>query len=931
MMADSGHARIISNNQFGPNTRIIQGNVNLHLPQPLARAEVKGVCVIPYPRNEDLVHRHDLINKLDGLLPQSPGFYSAALWGLGGSGKTQVALNYAYRRCEDSTCCVFWVHADSEATFITDYKTIGKELGVDERLDGSDLLDAVRSSIEAQLRWVLILDNADNLELFGVGCTEGGSLFKYIPQGSQGTILWTSRDAHIRGTLVGPSRDIKVPPMTKDEATTLLAAASGDKSAVEDVRLDRLLEELQRLPLAVSQAGAYIRRTSMTIKEYLDLLMQGSSRWDLLKMNDFDRHRRPEVSNSVLETWKISTARIREESELSYRILHVIAYLDSQDIPHELIVAASRQDFGDEDKAEQVPEIEVQQAVMRLMEFSFLDMRRGEGGLRSYEMHKLVQEAIQYGLWAQRRMKMTSSKVITGQNRAENEEAYYSSMTLQIVDGLFMVPEQKLWAQCEKYVTHAIRVGEWAELSGKEVETSNLLSRVSRFLHDRHRWREKEPVDQRTINLRLKVLGEMHPLTIWSMTDLGTTYYGLGRFNEAGEIYQQVLHLQRRVLDENHPDIIRSIVFLATTYYGQGQYDKAEKIKKQALNLRQKVLGKKDPETLTTMADLAEIYGLQGRYDESKEIGQQALDFRKEVLGEKHPHTITSMSDLATTYLRQGQYNEAEEIYKQVLDLRQEVLGGKHPDTIRTTVELATIYYTQGQYIMAEELWKQTLDLQREVLGEKHPDIITSISALAATYYGQDRYNEADEMYKQALDWRREVLGEKHPDTITNIVRLAMFYYDQGWYNKAERSYKDALNLQQEVLGAKHPDTITSIMHLAITYFQQAQYKEAEELYKQGVDLRLEVFGERHPETIAGLVSLSRLYYKQDRYDEAERMLKQVLDLQRETLEEKHPDIIRTMAEFAALKSARARYKKRKPGRRTLWEVLYIKPRIFKE
>lgn len=151
-----------------------------------------------------------------------------------------------------------------------------------------------------------------------------------------------------------------VPPMTRDEAISLLAAASGDKSAVEDAGIDRLLEELQRLPLAVSQAGAYIRRTSMTIKEYTELLMQGLSRWDLLKVNDFNRHRRPEVLNSVLETWKISTMRIREESELSYRILHVIAYLDSQDIPYELIVAASQHDVGDvgdEGRAERVPEI----------------------------------------------------------------------------------------------------------------------------------------------------------------------------------------------------------------------------------------------------------------------------------------------------------------------------------------------------------------------------------------------------------------------------------------------------------------------------------------------------------------------------------------------------------------------------------------------
>jgi hypothetical protein len=168
--------------------------------------------------------------------------------------KTQLALHYAYQRCNDDECCVFWVHADSEATFTTDYKTIGKKLGVSETLDGSELLDAVRGSIEAQPRWVIVFDNADDLKLFGVVGTNrtNESLYKYIPQGSHGTVLWTTRDAHIRNTLVGSTRGIMVPPMTRDEATSLLAAASGDTSAVEDAEIDRLLEELQRLPLAVS-------------------------------------------------------------------------------------------------------------------------------------------------------------------------------------------------------------------------------------------------------------------------------------------------------------------------------------------------------------------------------------------------------------------------------------------------------------------------------------------------------------------------------------------------------------------------------------------------------------------------------------------------------------------------------------------------------
>ncbi|EXK26979.1 hypothetical protein FOMG_16419 [Fusarium oxysporum f. sp. melonis 26406] len=435
--------REVINSQFRDNTVIhqenVQGNVYYSLPHPPVPAEVGRV--IPYPRNEDLVHRPGLIDRLDELLPQSAGSRSAALWGLGGSGKTQIALDYVYRRCDaDDKCCVFWVHADNEATFTSDYKTIGKKLGVDERLDGSDLLDAVCSAIEARSKWVMVVDNADDLRLFGVGQQANDeemndTLYKYVPHGSQGTVLWTSRDAHIVGTLVGSPRGIAVRSMTMDEATTLLARTRGDSSTVErEAGVDALLEELQCLPLAISQAGAYMRRMSMTAEQYLGFLRQGKIRWDMLKVSDADRHRRPEVSNSVLETSWISTKRIRAESEMSYRMLHVVAYVDSQDIPYELIAAvADRCDNNKEGSMKQATEIEVLEAITRLKEFSFLSLRQTEQGERRYEMHKLVQEALRYGL----------------RNESENSEAYYAGTTLQIVDVLFPSSEPSSWARCE--------------------------------------------------------------------------------------------------------------------------------------------------------------------------------------------------------------------------------------------------------------------------------------------------------------------------------------------------------------------------------------------------------------------------------------------------------------------------------------------------
>jgi hypothetical protein len=210
------------------------------------------------------------------------------------------------------------VHADTEATFSQDYKSIARKLQINKSsLGDEDLFEAVCDGIEALSNWVLIVDNADDLNLFGVGQTaeETKSLFQYIPHSSMGTVLWTTRDAHITGTLVGQGRGVKVARMRIDEAKQLLTTFGCAESSTEKSGIDSLVEELQLLPLAIMQAGVYMQRTSTTPKEYLSLLAHNKKRWRTLKVNEFNRHRRPNVPNNVLETWSISITRIRQESE----------------------------------------------------------------------------------------------------------------------------------------------------------------------------------------------------------------------------------------------------------------------------------------------------------------------------------------------------------------------------------------------------------------------------------------------------------------------------------------------------------------------------------------------------------------------------------------------------------------------------------------
>ncbi|KAK4176394.1 putative kinesin light chain [Triangularia setosa] len=719
---------------------LFQGNVSgpLHIHLETREKQHAAQRVIPFPRNEDVVDR-DIFAMLDRLLPPSPDYQSAALWGLGGSGKskTQIALEYAYRRSRDPACSVFWVHADNETTFTQDYKVIAKRLGLADGLDGPELLTAVRERIEAGQCWLLILDNADNLAVFGVGRTRSGrdqghdteekqSLYDFVPRGPAGTVLWTSRDKRISGSLVGGRRAINVASMAEGEARILLETVMCREIAEDEFRnATALLAELDLLPLAVSQAAAYMERTATPISEYLSKLRRRRKRWQLLSETEFDRHRRHYVSNSVMQTWNISIEHIRQENHIAYNILHSLAFVDSQNIPFELVAKAAEMiarptryektasaksvhirdqdgDRGDNDK--------VQAAAVLLQHFSFLRPRTSGERYGAYEMHKLVQEATQYSL---------------SQEDRRTDQWHFSEVALRAAISLFPESRRELWGECERYLRHAQLAAEWSGLCEGEAEAAVLLTRVSDYLYDHGRWREKEPVDQKAYEYRRKLLGKKHPETIRSMASLATTYHDQGRFGEAEKIKVEVLALRCDVLGNKHPDTIRSKAELAATYHNQGRYEEAEKIKMEVLALRRDILGDKHPDTIRSTADLAATYHTQGRYEEAEKNYVEVLALWPDVLGDKHPDTIRSTADLAATYHNQGRYEEAEKIKVEVLALRRD-----HPDTLQAMHDLAVTWNSQQRRPEALAMMQDCFQLQCKVLGQAHPSAQRSLRTL---------------------------------------------------------------------------------------------------------------------------------------------------------------------------------------------------------
>lgn len=770
----SAHA--IESNTIGNDARIHQGNV-IH---NYASAPREPCVLIPFLRNEELIRRQDIISELDRILPLSDDYSTAALYGLGGSGKTQIALDYAYRRCQVPNCSVFWVHADNETTFTQDFKAIAKRLGLSANLVGEDLLMAVRHRIETSHPWVLVLDNADNLRLFGVSHAtqdalnpgeHASSLDKFIPRGPRGQVLWTSRDERIAGGIVAARRAIKVPKMTPSEAKELFESARNSQGDSDEADyIEELLDELEWLPLAISQAAAYMKRTLTTVEEYILKLRDGKKRWKILKQSQSDRHRRPEVSNSILETWNISMKYLQNENKTAHQILHIHAFLDNQNIPIELIRQAALYVEGSNDmdhigethsddssSVSDNDDDKVNEAVARLCDFSFLSVQATENGNRTYKMHKLVQEATRYGL---------------GRKERKKHEYYFSLAAFEIISSLFPANQPKRWNKYEKYITHAQQACEWGTLCGREIMASDLLESLARHLFNCSRWRECEMTAQKAYKLRKTILGDNHTKTVTMFELLTRTFQELGRYKETEEMSLKILESWQQIHGNKHRRTLRARQLLAMAYINSGREEEAEKMILEILSLQQEILGKKHENTLDSMPVLAIIHAGRGKYEEAQGMAMETLISRRQAFGHKCAESIFSLTVLADIYRESGRYKEAEGMAMEALTLRREISGHKHPRIIPSLAQLVEIYQEWGKGEKAEELAIEALALTQGIFGEMNTNMIKFMEILGRRYHETSRYERAEEMRANALKLQREIFGDDHPHTVQILADL---------------------------------------------------------------------------------------------------------------------------------------------------------------
>ena len=766
------------------NTNFFDGEHHHHYPQSPIPTEPKRFTV-PYPRNDYFTGREAILTQLHETLGQTGTAaisQAKAISGLGGVGKTQTAVEYAYRYFEDDPVYdwVLWVNA-SNLTLASSFGALATDLALpnhrENKLDEN--IAAVRRWLETTDRWLLIFDNVDNPQ----------AVKPFRPKTPKGRILITSRVQRLES--LGVAGSIELDTMTETEAQDFLRKRTERESIAptEPHSIAVLAKTLGYLPLALEQAAAYILAKGVSFAAYLR-----SYETRRLQLLEKEKPQTGDYPDTVATTWTINFEAVQANSAAATDLLRVSAFLAPDNIPYEILI------LGNDHLGEVLSialanafndELVLPELLEELSRYSLIRLETDD----RYSIHRMVQEVLR--------------DTITLEQRQQ-----WMDRTVAALNATFPSLEFKNWWQCNRLLEHvqAIELLSASQTS----ELGRLLNQAGYFLKKQGRYGEAEPLYLKAIDIYQSRLGNDHPHTATGLNNLAGLYLSQGRYAEAEPLYLKALDIRRLQLGENHPDTATSLNNLAELYRSQGRYAEAEPLFIKALDIYQSRLGDDHADTAWSLNNLAGLYCSQGRYAEAEPLFIKALDIRRSHSGNDHPDTASSLNNLAELYRSQRRYAEAEPLYLQSLDIRRSQLGDTHPDTATSLNNLAGLYDSQGRYSKAEPLYLKALDIRRSQLGQNHPSTASSLNNLALLYYSQRRYAEAEPLFVQALNINRSQLGDTHPSTATSLNNLAALYCSMQRLDEADVLMTQALKILQRHLGSGHPDTIASRQWLAI-------------------------------------------------------------------------------------------------------------------
>lgn len=728
---------------------------------------VAAIWNIPHPRNPFFTGRSEVLDHLHRELIAT-GKAALSLSGMGGVGKTQTAIEYAYRH-RGEYGAVLWAKAESEDSLKADLTAIAAVLDLPEKneTDRDKVVSAVKRWLEEHTGWLLILDNADDLRLVS----------DLLRREWGGHLLLTSR-AHGSGRV----NQVELTMMTPEEGTVfllrrakLIALDDALTTATESDRelAAKITREAGGLPLALDQAGAFIEEKPSSLAEYLELYQKEGAKLRAERGGVTPDH------DPVTITFSLAFQQVEGASAAAADMLRVCAFLAPDAIPEEIFTIGAAE-LGENLAPAAGGGVNLVEIFGEAGRFSLIRRNTKSGTI---EIHRLVQQVLRDEMDDETR-RLWAERVV----RAVNE--------------VFPVVDHNNWSLCEKLLPHAVEAAKHIEkYNFKFREAWRLLNQAGYYCCERAQFAEAEPL----FALGLKITNPDHPDAAWSLGNLAKLYISQGKYTEAEPLSAQALDIMEKSFGSNDQYVAVALNNLASIYDVQGRYVEAEPLYVRAMGILEKARGSEHPDVASVGANLAHFYTKLGKYAEAEQLLARVLGILEKAFGPDHPDLATGLSHLAILYEKQGDYAEAEQLLARALGILEKTIGPDHPDVAICRSNLASIYEARGRYAEAEELYAQALDTLEKALGPDHPTLAMSLNNLASLYNKQGRYPEAELFLVRALGLIEKVMGQDHPNAAMAATNLAYIYSLQGRYSEAEPLFVRAISIYENVFEADHP------------------------------------------------------------------------------------------------------------------------------
>lgn len=691
------------------------------------------------------------INVLDYLHQELSKNHIFVLSGLGGTGKTQAAIEYAFRHFYDQHdySHVFWVNADKTTNLASGYANIAVKLGLcEETANENQKNTAVTRWFDNNNNWLLIFDNADEPKLlFETVSAALGT--RYIPNNQRGKVLITSRGNDFSG--LGIATVFPLKSFSQSESCAFLFQRTGRlRTKDEEVAANELAKALGGLPLALEQAAAYVAQGS-TFRIYLNRYLQKSSDKERLDQLEEVKPSREFYHSSLKVTWAINFEAVTEQKPEAAALLKLSSFLAPDEIYYWMLIDGAKY-LGNELTSilHQEDPDEAWEAIGKLLyslwQYSLVTWEPEAGW---YSLHRLVQMVMRENLQPQRRIAWIEQAV-------------------EAVSAVSPGTDFKNWPKCEQLLPHWLQIREQAHrLAFQSKALVVIIDKAGFFLVEKARYGEVEPLFLQVLAIRKEMLGENHPDVGSSLHNIAYLYSCQGRYFKAKSYYLDSLRITQNYFGRDHLDVATNLHSLGENFCSQGLYSESASYYKEALEIRQRLLeDKKHPDIALALDGLAHTRVKQGCYEDAESLCKQALDIRRDVYGDIHPHLAKNLNNLASIYLEQKRYDDAEKRYREALAMMEELFRDvQHPDKAQCFDNLGRLYGSQERYREAESLFKKALKIRQDLFGNSHPDVAQSLHNLAMAYIGQKLYHKVEKLLLQAMYINFQALGENHPDT----------------------------------------------------------------------------------------------------------------------------------------------------------------------